>query len=119
MAFPSDYSMKIERSGTQQDMISAFITTDAGVKFVIENGEDEKIARLAFPSPDNQHAALVMDEHAFVGAGMVKRNGEVIEYGSDSCTRKFGRDRPDDPVLAANVIDEFRVALQHMLQQKP
>ena len=110
--------MKIELIGEEIEMIPVLITTDAGVRFVIEDGGAEKIARLIGISTA-EHIDFVFNKSKFLGAGKVKRGGDEITFDSSSCMKELERDRPADPMVAQELIDELRAAVQTMLLRNP
>lgn len=105
--------MKIEIVGENQPHIRPLLGTSAGVKFVVEHADPERVARLF--SAKHEHVDMVHDQANFLGAGFAAKNGANVLYGSSSCVRDIGRDRPHDPVVADALLDEFRDAIQKML----
>ena len=114
--FPQFIPMKIEIIGKNSDRVHLFLPTQAGMKFVIENDTQGKVARLFYAT--NEHINMVMNRGAFLAAGYIKENGNIIAYGSTSCMDRLGKDRPEDEDVADALIAEFREAVEKMLQTK-
>lgn len=85
---------------------------------------DSGLATSIFPFV-KQHSDMVknilkgwgLEEKAFLGAGKIVITPEkaVIDFDSNSCLEKYRRDKPEDPHVAAKILETLRTKVKDLI----
>lgn len=93
------------------------IVTDSSlIKFVLEESDSQHILNIATPI-FGEHVELLSDDSTLIGSGDIKRSRTQIEviWGSHSCRREIGYDRPENADTANDLVEQIRERIEKWL----